>query len=67
MLLRKMSKWDKKRKYKVKKSPALDPALLYQWMIFLRHDWHGYIINHATKVEADFYLFAEVAAGNPQV
>ena len=31
-------------------------------MIFLRRDWHGYIINHAAEVEADFYLFAVVAA-----
>ena len=52
----------KRERDKVKKSPALDPALLYQWMIFLCRDWHDYIINHATEVEADFYLFAEVAA-----
>ena len=50
-----MSKWDKKRKRQSKKkSPALDPALLYQWILFLRRDWHGYIIKHATEVEADF-------------
>ena len=51
----------KRERDKVKKSPALDPSLLYQWMIFLSH-WHGYIINHATEVEADFHLFLEVAA-----
>ena len=67
----------KRERDKVKKSPALDPSLLYQWIIF-RRDWHGYIINHATEVEADFYLFAEVEedgystrsemmADNPQV
>ena len=31
-------------------------------MIFLRRDWHGYIINHVAEVEVDFYLIAEVAA-----
>ena len=31
-------------------------------MIFLRRDDMANIINHAMEVEADFYLFTEVAA-----